>query len=153
MSAIPSIRSPELGAMMRKLTRIVEYSPSRRVMTLIGGDLVRSTKRRISSEKRAPDGTPWVAWSDDYEARKKPGTMLKMSGALLRSIQAIVGADLIEIGSDDIKAGVHQYGHTVSSGPFAGKHIPARPYLGLSDADQSSIHDRIVDDIRRSFAA
>jgi phage virion morphogenesis protein len=152
VSGVARIDARGLNAVMRKISRTMDDAPSRRVMTLIGGDLVRSTKRRISSEKRAPDGTPWVAWSDDYEARKKPGTMLRQSGALLRSIVGNVGDDTIEIGSDDIKAAVHQYGHTVTSGPFAGKHIPARPYLGLSDADEASIHDRVMDDMRRRFA-
>jgi phage virion morphogenesis protein len=153
VSAVPSIRSPQLDALVRKISRAMDVGVSRRAMTLIGGDLVRSTRKRIGSEKRAPDGTPWVAWSDDYEARKKPGTMLRQSGTLMRSIAAIVGTDQIEVGSDDIKAAVHQYGHTVTSGPFAGKHIPARPYLGLSDSDEASIHDRIMDDFRRRFAA
>jgi phage virion morphogenesis protein len=148
----PVIRTAGLDALVRKLSRAVDTGVSRRAMTLIGNDLVRSTKRRIASEKRAPDGTPWVAWSDDYEAHKKPGTMLRQSGALHRSIASIVGDDQIEVGSDDIKAAVHQYGHTVTSGPFAGKHIPARPYLGLSDGDEASIHDRIIDDMRRRFA-
>lgn len=152
MSAVPQIRAPELAALARRLDRVVSEGVSERAMRLIAGDLVRSTKRRIASTKAAPDGTPWLAWSDDYEARKRPGTMLKQSGALLRSITSIAGSDTIEIGSDDIKSAVHQYGHTVGSGPFAGRRIPARPYLGISDDDEAAIHARIIDDVRRRFA-
>jgi phage virion morphogenesis protein len=114
--------------------------------------MVRSTKRRISSEKRAPDGTPWVAWSDGYESSKKPGTMLAQSKALLRSITGEVGSDSVSTGSDDIKAGVHNFGHTIGSGPLAGVHIPQRQFLGVSDEDFEMIHRRIVDDVRRRFA-
>lgn len=148
-----SLHSPELNALARKIDRALSQGVSDRCVRLIAGDLVRSTKRRIMSEKREPDGTPWVAWSDAYEARKKPGTMLAQSKALHRSIQAIVGSDSIEIGSDDIKAAVHQYGHTIRSGAFAGAYIPARRYLGFSDADERAIHNRMIEDVRKRFAA
>ncbi len=153
VSAVPHIRATELKALARKLSRVVDDGVSQKAIRLIGGDLVRSTKARISSEKRAPDGTPWAAWSDDYEARKKPGSMLMQSKALLRSIQSIAGPDNLEVGSDDIKAGVHQYGHTVSSGPFRGAYIPSRQFLGMSDADEALIGDRIVDDVRARLGA
>lgn len=148
-----TLHAPELSALTRKIDRVLSQGVSDRCLRLIAGDLVRSTKRRILSEKREPDGTPWVAWSDAYEASKKPGTMLKQSGALHRSIQSIVGSDSIEIGSDNIKAAVHQFGHAVRSGAFAGSYIPARRYLGFSDADERAIHDRMIEDVRKRFAA
>lgn len=148
-----TLHAPELSALTRKIDRVLSQGVSDRCLRLIAGDLVRSTKRRIMSEKREPDGTPWVAWSDAYERSKRPGTMLKQSGALHRSIQSIVGSDSIEIGSDNIKAAVHQFGHTVRSGAFAGSYIPARRYLGFSDADERAIHDRMIEDVRKRFAA
>lgn len=153
MSAVPQLHAPELDALVRRLNRAMDEGVSQKAMRLIGADLVRSTRKRITSTKSDPDGTPWVAWSDDYEARKKPGTMLRQSRALERSIVGVVSGDTIEVGSADIKSAVHQFGHTIAGGPFAGKHIPARPYLGLSDEDESSIHDRIIDDVRRRFAS
>lgn len=152
MTAVPQIRAPELAALARRIQRVTDEGVSAKAIRLIAGDLVRSTKRRIASEKTSPDGTPWYAWSDDYERRKRRGTMLYQSRTLHRSIVAIAGSDTIEVGSNDIKAAVHQFGHTVGSGPFAGSRIPARPYLGLSREDEQAVHDRIIDDVRRRFS-
>jgi phage virion morphogenesis protein len=153
VTAVPVIRAPELERLASKLAHVLDEAPTQKTMRLVGADLTRSTKRRISSEKRAPDGTPWRAWSDAYKARKKPGSMLNQSHALLRSVQSIVGSDVIEHGSNDIKAGVHNFGHTITSGPFRGVHIPQRQFLGLSDADESLISSRMIEDVRVRLGA
>lgn len=108
----------------------------------IGALLESSTKRRISDEKRAPDGTPWAPWSEDYGATQRPGqTILMSEGDLLDSIQAVTGLSEIKWGSNLVYAAIHQFG-----GADVGKpELPARPYLGLSDQDARDIRETVAD--------
>ncbi len=56
----------------------------------------------------------------------------------------------MEIGSPSIYAGTHQFGaakgafgSTSKGAPIPWGDIPARPFLGLSDADEADIRDLI----------
>lgn len=66
-----------------------------------------------------------------------------MAGGLFGSIQADWGADFVEIGSALEYAAIHQLGGTAGRGRTV--TIPARPYLGLSEAADRSIADLISD--------
>ncbi|WP_435100829.1 phage virion morphogenesis protein [Arhodomonas sp. AD133] len=90
------------------------------------------TRRRISQEKSAPDGSPWAPWTDDYAATRHGGhSLLEGEGDLLDSITAAATTDAAMWGSNLPYAAIHQYGGTpdMPPGPAA---IPERPYLGLS---------------------
>ena len=106
----------------------------------IGALLESSTQDRIASgEGEGPDGTPWDDWSEDYAASRRPGaSLLYDSGDLERSIQFVVGGDLLQVGTPQIYGATHQFGD-----PDRG--IPARPYLGLSEQDKTDIRELIAD--------
>lgn len=120
----------------------------------IGEHLRQTTIERFETET-APDGTPWKPLNPLYAATKKGRGILKESGELQREIvYQIAGsgasAELL-VGTNRPHAWVHQEGAIIR--PKNGQGlvfmlgarkvfarsvtIPARPYLGLSEADAS----------------
>lgn len=109
----------------------------------IGSEVESQTRYRISSEKKAPDGSEWEDWSENYAKGKHgrtkthephPGslrssgghTMLELDGGLLDSIQFEVQADATVIGSNLV---------------YAGAINASRQYLGLSRENTEDILD------------
>jgi len=78
----------------------------------------------------APDGTTW-------QALKQPrprggGKPLQDTGVLMGSITAQVHGNTLQVGSATDYAHYHQFGT---------KHIPARPFLGVTDDLLASIKE------------
>jgi phage virion morphogenesis protein len=109
------------------------------------GQLIETqTKERIATGKTAPDGTPWAPWSEAYGATRHPGQSILLSqGHLLASVQNYTRGDVAEVGTPLVQGAIHQFG-----GAGAGKPgLPARPFLGLSEADRREIDQLVVDRI------
>ncbi len=130
------------------------------------GELVKESVERRFVTSTAPDGTRWApnaqstylgllgkrdlrkngrinARGSDRVANKRP---LVQRGQLAESFhyQLIPGG--VEIGTNDIRAGTHQfgarkgaYGKSKRGGPIPWGDIPARPFLGLSTADEAGV--------------
>lgn len=112
----------------------------------LGGLVVSQTQRRIRSEKTAPDGTPW-------QPNAAGTSILFMSGALDDSLHHEVRGNEVEAGSNLVYAGIHQNGGTIEpksanalaftvGGQFVMTKkvtMPARPYIGLSSANEAEI--------------
>lgn len=140
----------------------------------IGGFLVDSTRQRFATST-APDGTRWspntettiLMYLGRYKGSfsKRGGRLTKKgadrasgkrpligeTGDLSRQISyKIEGNDTLYIGSSMIYAATQQFG--AMRREFQGKapwgDIPARPFLGLSDSDRSTILDIIGDFLR-----
>jgi phage virion morphogenesis protein len=99
------------------------------------------TKRRIKTEKTAPDGTPWAPWSDRYALTRNTGnstqhSLLINEENLLNSVQRYSTGDTASVASRTPYSAIHQFG---------GRGIPARPYLGLSDANRREIEELVID--------
>jgi phage virion morphogenesis protein len=102
-----------------------------------------SAKARIVSGGPGPSGDIWAPWSARYQATRKQGfkggkktghSLLRDTSALLASLQfEVVSDDLVQTGSNEEYAGVHQFGSSKASGRGAG--IPARTYLGFSESE------------------
>jgi phage virion morphogenesis protein len=134
------------AAAQAMLRRVEEGArDARGLFTEIGSALEASARERIETTKVGPDGIPWVPISEewiDYKREKKhaPG-ILTMRGDLLNSIAfeaAPAFVDLVAGPSD--YAAIHQFGGEPGMAPGAAA-IPARPYLGLSDADAQEIQE------------
>lgn len=99
-----------------------------------GDLLVSSTKRRIHEEKQGPEGEGWPAWSPGYAASRIAGTHSLLVGEnhLLDSVWNHASGDVVRIGSNLAYAAVHQFGSRDGD-------TPARPYLGVSEADRDAI--------------
>lgn len=135
-------------------------------MKEIGEEIVASTKRRFA-DGVAPDGTPWAANSTETTipfylgafggSHKKDGSLSKTGAARSAAKKPLTGETKalrtkinyqldgtsgVRIGSPMEYAAMQQFGGTTSpSSMIPGKTIPARPFLGLSDADTSNILD------------
>lgn len=136
----------------------------------IGEALAETTKQRFAAG-RAPDGTPWAPNSavtiDGFVnvfsgSRKKDGSLSKRGAARAGGKRPLIGetrrlsteifhqvvGDAVEIGSSLPYAATQQFG--ARRGAFgADRHgrplpwgdIPARPFLGVSEADAELVED------------
>jgi len=105
----------------------------------VGETMLNSTRERFRSQT-APDGSPWAALSPRYAARKPRNRdkILTLRGDLRGMLTKFADAESLRVGSPLVYAATHQFGR-------AGAHIPARPFLGLSDADRDALLDAITD--------
>ena len=124
-----------LGEVERRLSRLAaRLDDPAPVLERIGARMVESTEARFDTLK-APDGSPWAPLAEKTRRYKgkhedKP---LTREGDLRGSISAEADRDGVVIGSDRPYAATHQFGREEAN-------IPARPFLGLSDADIALIH-------------
>ena len=123
------------------------------LMADIGEYLVRTTKDRFRDQE-APDGTPWAPLSESTRRRKKinKDRILTREGYLGGTIAFRASPDEVLVGSNLIYAGTHQFGaekgafgSTSRGSPIPWGDIPARPFLGLSDADADEIREIVAD--------
>ena len=122
------------------------------LMRDIGEALLDATRERFRDEK-APDGTPWAPLSETTKKRKTRNAdrILAEGGFLGGTLAYRVGSGEVEVGSPSIYAGTHQFGaakgafgSTSKGAPAPWGDIPARPFLGLSDADEADIRNIVL---------
>lgn len=134
-----------------KIERISE-APTEELAEGIGRLVQEQTRRRITSEKTAPDGSAW-------RSNRAGTSILLRSGALADSIDYVASPDSIVVGSGLIYARIHQEGGTIV--PKSAKmlafmaggrlvfaksvNMPRRQYLGLSPDNQSEIVEAAED--------
>ncbi len=121
-------------------------------MADIGDYLVRSTRERFRDEQD-PDGNAWAPLSEFTRARKKrnPEKIGTEEGHLSGQIAFQASATDVLVGSGRIYAGTFQFGAekgafgtTGAGSPIPWGDIPARPFVGLSDADRDEITTLVV---------
>lgn len=112
------------------------------VLLDIGAELAETTKQRFSSTT-GPDGDAWPENSPVTLDRKSGSRPLTgETGVLGNNIEyQLVGNDTLEVGSPMEYAAMQQFGGTKSEFPWLWGDIPARPYLGLSSADEGEVLD------------
>lgn len=119
--------------------------------------VLRSTRERFKTQT-APDGTAWAALQPWYkrEKHRNKNRILTLSGQLRgQLVSQVVGGKSVEVGSNLVYAAVHQFGGTIRPQNAKLLHfrghvaksvtIPARPYLGLSEADKNELVERTLD--------
>lgn len=112
----------------------------------VGRYLVNSTRERAHRQV-SPSGQRWQPLSPAYKAykqRKRPGyPILEFDSHMLGNMlsRQVEGTTLL-VGTTAIYGATHQFGR--------GK-IPARPFLGLSDADLAEIDLLVEDHLDASF--
>jgi len=120
----------------------------------VGALLESSTKERIASEKAAPDGAPWDPWSDRHAAtRKSQHSLLVQDNDLLSATQNYTTGTTVRVGNNLVYGAIHQMGGEINNAFGRGIKVtmPARPYLGISNADQQAITDLIGTTLMEPF--
>lgn len=122
---------PQLTDNVDKL--IAKFGDLTPILAAIGDVLQSSTKQRIASTKTAPNGASWADILPKTKAKKGRDDILIDTSSLIDTIIYQVG-DSLEVGT------------TMAYAPFlqtGTKHMPARPYLGISDDDIRQIDERL----------
>ena len=152
------------AALRRAGDRLADCTP---LMRDVGASLVQSTRERFDSQS-GPDGKRWRPLSADtvigrlggvgrtytkkmqFRAKARRGMasmrILFRQGHLRNSITARAGADRVEVGTNLVYGAIHQFGGPAGRGRKI--TIPARPYLGLSDADADRVEGLVQDYLR-----
>jgi phage virion morphogenesis protein len=145
------VRSEEASRLLDEMQRRTgDLNP---VLKGIGDILVSSTQQRFVDQK-GPDGNPWAALSPVTLARRRGGgigaNILRDTGRLASSVNYKVSGGSIDLGTNVIYAGTHQYGarkgaygKTKRNSPIPWGDIPARPMFGYSDQDQQDVLELI----------
>lgn len=129
------------------------------VMANIGEALLNSTRQRFSDQV-SPEGEAWSPLSNVTKAQKKKNKdkILTEEGRLRRLLSVQVGKNYVEVGSTRIYAGTHQfgarrgaYGKNQKGTPIPWGDVPARPFLGVSDADKKTILEIIQKHLKKSI--
>jgi len=128
-------------------------------MDQIGAALTASTQARFE-RGRGPDGNPWP---QSLRARLQGGQTLVDKAHLVQSITHQATGQGVDVGTNLIYAGIHQFGGTIKAkgggklrfklagGGFAtvaSVTMPARPFLGIDDDDERAIGAILADHLR-----
>lgn len=160
------LEDAELRAALSEL--IGKLRDPQSAMRDIGEHMLRSVDSNFKAQ-RAPDGSPWAQLSDVTLLRRitrRKGTLskrrtetggrtltkkgqqilanariLRDSGNLQDTIayQLTDGGRGVAVGTNRVYGAMQQFGGTRSQWPHLWGDIPARPFLGLSEADESAI--------------
>lgn len=143
------IDDKELMAALRKLQAHVDNMQP--VFEDIGEKLLASTKRRFGT-KTSPDGDSWLGNSDVTIANKgRDWALTGQSGLLRDGLFAQASADGLEVVDPMEYAAMQQFGGTKAEFPALWGDIPARPFMGLSDADRNDALDIISGHLDGAF--
>jgi len=135
---------------LRRLLRgIGDLTP---LMRAIAGVMEDASQQAFEDQADPETGAPW--------SPLKPGTVaarggdatpiLQRRGDLAR-LTSDYGRRRAVVGSNEPYAAIHQFGGTPDMAPGPAG-IPARPYLGLSDADRDEIGDLTADYLAKTLA-
>lgn len=145
-------------------------------MQEIGEYLVESTRKRFQHGV-APDGTPWapnrestyLGYLDKFGGSYgKDGRLSRKGAGRAAGKKPLIGetrqlstkifpratAHSVEVGSPLEYAATHQFGaraRSFSGGKTPWGDIPARPFLGLSEADRAAVLDILADHLDRAL--
>lgn len=128
--------SAELVAALEALAR--QARDTRPMMRAIGAMLEASTQQRFQDEA-GPDGAAWPSLAAATLRRRDPqAPKLRLANHLYDSLSHRAARAEARVGVNRVYGRIHQLGGE------AGRRgqrvtIPARPYLGVSDADRQEI--------------
>jgi phage virion morphogenesis protein len=152
-------------AKVRRAFEQLEHAMSgntRPVMAAIGVELVGSTHMRFVTQTD-PEGQAWHPLNPVYASEKRNSRILTESGRLRDSVNSQASNDEVRVGTNTIYAAIHQFGGTIE--PKNATHLwfrmggnlikadsvtlPARPFLGISNEDETSVAEIVFDFVDR----
>lgn len=136
------VKDPVTKAILRRLQRIRNLDPA---LEEIGASNLTETQQRFEDEED-PEGRAWVALSDaTLETRKgSPPAILRDQANLYDSLTyKVQPGRSVAVGTNRRYARIHQMGGKAGRGRKV--TIPARPYLGLSEAGAAEVLQIVTD--------
>lgn len=134
---------------LKKIQNVSDPAQRTELFDTFGSYLLSSSQQRFLDET-SPDG---VAWKKSRRAKDKGGKTLRDSGQLFASLTYRAKSNRVEVGSNKIYAGIHQFGGVIK--PKSAKKLvfrvgggfifvdkvtmPARPYLGINNQDREEL--------------
>lgn len=122
------------------------------LLEVTGAVIESQTRRRLSEEKRTPDGEPWREWGKRYARTRKPHhKLLENDGDLIASIDHLING-----GSELLVGSALPYARRQNDGddnPDPDRGIPARTYIGMSHDGRAEVMEVIMDFIRSTLAS
>ncbi|MDK3075930.1 phage virion morphogenesis protein [Sedimentitalea sp. JM2-8] len=123
------------------------------------GWLENTINRMLRGEQ--PDGQPFAPRSpvslEQYAASGFGAVPLFRKGWMRQGLFPEYGSDFVRIGSNEPQSAVMQFGasqgefgRTSRGGPIPWGDIPARPYLGVSDEDETMIIEELSEWLMRT---
>lgn len=127
----------------------------------IGQDMVSVTTRAFE-ESRSPEGVAWQPSAAAVAEGRKTLIDRGQRGGLMGSQSYIVGANGVTYGTNVVYAAIHQFGGQIMRGDRRGSadagtgfgqalaeaivgYMPARPFIGRSEADQARWADTLAE--------
>lgn len=148
---------------LRRMVGTLDGPGAQAVFDEIGQALVTSTVHRFERET-GPDGQPW---KPSRRAREEGGQTLTDKGRLRGSITHVAGPTFVDVGTNVLHAAIHQFGGEIRPKGSGKLYIqrggavtavvdsvtmPARPFLGVDDADRDAISEILLDALERAAA-
>ncbi|EFO31676.1 phage virion morphogenesis protein [Roseibium sp. TrichSKD4] len=152
MSVVLSIDTSDLDEALVRLKPLIDPDLGQ-LVELLADTGEEQTRRRIETEKTAPDGTEWPENAEGTSILRKTG------GNLLNSVASSSSGTTAEWGATWEYAHVHQFGAVIKpqtakilAFKIGGKSvrakkvvIPARPFVGLSRDNEREMVDVVTD--------
>lgn len=112
------------------------------------GDRLDLSHRERFDKQVSPQGVPWVPLSPEYKAKKKrrKDEILVLNAFLRDTLRSQPARDHLRFGTDRPYGAAHHFGY----GPGG---IPARPWLGTSDADEAAAQRILLTYLGRPLGA
>ena len=139
-----------MDAVIQGLQGIEQRAGNLRPALLGIGEIVQEGTKQRFETATDPDGNKWLlntpatllAEDEFGNLRKEGDKPLTNHGTLAESIHYQMSSDkAVEVGSNMVQAAMMQFGGTKAEFPHLWGDIPARPYLGVSEAEKAAILD------------
>ena len=141
------INENDLVAIRRKFAKLAELGKSDG-MTRKMANVLRTEAEDAFDDERSPEGIKWQDLKPDYKkhryARGFNGKILQVSGLLVQSLNIDYGDDFAAVGVSEPYGVYHQLGT---------KHMPARPFLGISEAGVDEIKQILQNALNRALSS
>lgn len=134
------------GGFDKAIGNAVKKMASRKaLMASVGEALVSGTIQRFDRQEN-PKGQKW---QPSRRAVEQGGQTLSDTGRLRKSIDYAATPKEVMVGSNAAYARIHQMGGKTGKGHKV--TMPARPFLGVSDADMDEVRETISDFLKGAF--
>lgn len=136
---------------------VAEIADTQRLAEEIGEALVSGTQDRFEAGE-SPDGTPWAPTA-------RGGQILVDTGRLRNSVGYEASPAMVAVGTNATYAPTHQFGAEITAKTDKGLRfkvggrwvrkssvtVPARPFIGISEADEDEARACVVAHVGRAF--